>query len=162
MRVISCAFIFFCPFLSSPFILLSFPVNFNLEIGCDIRLWQWESVWKTIIYYSVHPAAHDLAFAIRSLRFCVEGVGIGEASVFTLEVEQHIACGTLTVLGNDDLCASTEILPVAVLVDVVVLRTVYEEYHIGILLDGTRLAKVAELWALAVESIALLYGTVEL
>ena len=107
MRVISCAFIFFCPFLSFPFILLSFPVNFNLEIGCDIRLWQWESVWKTIIYYSVHPAAHDLAFAIRSLRFCVEGVGIGEASVFTLEVEQHITRGTLTAVSYTHLTLPT-------------------------------------------------------
>ena len=44
----------------------------------------------------------------------------------------------------------------------IVFRTVYEEHHIRILLDGTRLTQVAELGSLSVSRISVLHRAVEL
>ena len=78
------------------------------------------------------------------------------------EREQHVACGTLTVLGNDDLCHAMQVATVIILIDMVVLGTVNEDDHIGILLDGSRLTKVAELGALALETFTTLHTTIQL
>ena len=66
------------------------------------------------------------------------------------------------MLGNDDLGHASEVVTALILIDVIVLWAVYEEHHVGILLDGSRLTQVGELWALAVEALAALNTTVEL
>ena len=48
------------------------------------------------------------------------------------------------------------------MIDVIVFWTVYEDDHIGILLDGTRLTQVGELGTLAVETFAAFHTTVQL
>ena len=77
-----------------------------------------------------------------------------ETGVLTAEGEKDVAGGSLTVLGNDDLGHSVKVVAFLVFIDVVVFRAVDEEHHVGILLDGSRLAQVAKLGALAFDPLA--------
>ena len=65
-----------------------------------------------------------------------------KSRVFASEGEQHIADGSFTVLGDDDLCHATQVVACFILIDVVVLRTVNEDDHIRILLNGSGLTQV--------------------
>ena len=55
-----------------------------------------------------------------------------------------------------------QVASVIILIDMIVLRTVYEQYHVGILLDGSRLTQVTQLWALSFQSLTALNTTVQL
>ena len=55
-----------------------------------------------------------------------------------------------------------QVVTLLVSVYFVVLRSVYEAYHIGILLYGARLAQVTKLRAFTIYTVAALYATVEL
>ena len=85
-----------------------------------------------------------------------------EARKLTTEGQQHITRRTLTVLGNDNLRHAVQVAPVVVLIDMVILRTVYEQHHIGILLDGSRLTQVAQLGTLALQTFTTLDTTIQL
>ena len=65
-----------------------------------------------------------------------------KSRVFATEGEQHIAGGSFTVLGDDDLCHATQVVACFILIDMVVLRTVNEDHHIRILLNGSGLTQV--------------------
>ena len=55
-----------------------------------------------------------------------------------------------------------EVVSFFILIDVIILRAVYEEYHIGILLDGSRLTEVTQLWAFSFKSLTVFYVTAQL
>ena len=66
------------------------------------------------------------------------------------------------MLGNDDLGHTAKVAPVLVLIDVIILRTVYKQHHVGILLDSSRLAQVGQLGTLALQTLTTLDTTVQL
>ena len=78
------------------------------------------------------------------------------------QAEEDVAHGTITMFGNDDFGHATQVASFVILIDFVVFRTMDEAHHVGILLDGSRFAEVAQLGAFAIVSIALLHSTVEL
>ena len=77
-------------------------------------------------------------------------------------MKQHVAGSSLTVLGYDNLRHTVQVSSVLVLIDVIVLGTMHEEHHVGILFDGSRFAQVAQLRAFALKSFARLHSTVQL
>ena len=132
----------------------------KLERGSVIIARRWQ---RTVI----HLAAQDLSaeriiIIVRGQLGEVIIIRIGEAGILATEAQGHIAGSTLTVLGNDDLCHAVHVVTVGILIDVVVLRTVDEEHHVGILLDSSRLTEVAKLRNLSFRTLALLYGTIQL
>ena len=67
------------------------------------------------------------------------------------------------MLGYDDLCQTAQVLAgLLIVVDMVVLRTVDEANHIGVLLDGTGLTKVAQLRCLALDTRTRFHAAVQL
>ena len=85
-----------------------------------------------------------------------------KAGVLPTEGQKHITCGSLTVLGNNYLCHTMKVTSVLILINVIVLWTVYKDDHISILLDGSRLTQIRQLRTLAVESLTTLHTTVQL
>ena len=77
---------------------------------------------------------------IRGVLICVL-----EACVLAFEAQQDVANRTVTVLGNDDHRHATQIISVFVLKYTIVLGTVDENYHIGVLLDGSGFTQVGKL-----------------
>ena len=55
-----------------------------------------------------------------------------------------------------------KVTSVLILINVIVLWTVYKDDHISILLDGSRLTQIRQLRTLAVESLTTLHATVQL
>ena len=68
-----------------------------------------------------------------------------EAGVLADKAQAHIAHGTVTVLGYDNLRHAAQVCAVGGSINLVIFGTVDEAHHIGILLDGSGLAKVAQL-----------------
>ena len=66
------------------------------------------------------------------------------------------------MLGDDELCLTSPVEPCLVLHYLVVFGSMDETHNVGILLYGTRLAEVAQLWSLALLSLPRLYATVQL
>ena len=93
---------------------------------------------------------HVLFLATTQLRI----LWILKAGELTTEGQQHIARRTLTVFSNDDLCHTTQVASVLVLIDVIILRTMNKQHHIRILFNGSRLTQVRELWAFSFQTLA--------
>ena len=110
---------------------------------------------------AIHPAALNLTAAIGQ-GWNETVLRILEASEISLKAQVHIACSALTMLGNNDLSDATQVVSLVVLEDAIVFGTMHEQHHIGILLDSSRLTEIAELRALALVALAILYATVEL
>ena len=55
-----------------------------------------------------------------------------------------------------------QVATIVVLIDMVILRAMNEQYHVGILLDGSRLTQVRQLRALTFQSLTALNTTVKL
>lgn len=60
-----------------------------------------------------------------------------KARIFALKRQQHVTSGTFTMLGNDNLRHTMQVAAIIILIDMIVFRTMYENHHVGILLDGT-------------------------
>ena len=111
---------------------------------------------------AVNRAAQYLAAIIGTLGTQPLVLWILETGVLATEGQQHVASSTLTMLGNDNLCHAVQVASIVVLIDVLILRTVYEQHHIGILLDGSRLTQVAQLRSLTLQALTTLDTTVQL
>ena len=85
-----------------------------------------------------------------------------ETGVLALEGQQHIAHGAITMLGNDDFGHAAEVATFFVGIDMVVFGAVDEDDHVGILLDGSRFAEVAQLRTLTFVALAVFNSTVQL
>ena len=111
---------------------------------------------------AIHFAAQNLAtiIVLRTTKTTV--LRILEARELATEGEQHVARSTFTMLGYDNLRHTTQVATIVVLIDMVVLRTVDEQHHIGILLDGSRLTQVGQLRTFALQSLTTLNTTVQL
>ena len=83
-----------------------------------------------------------------------------KAGILVLELQLYSIGGTITMLGNDELGEVRQVLVVLTLEYLIVLRTVDKAYHIGILLNGTRLTKVGKLGTLALVTLTVLYTTI--
>ena len=66
------------------------------------------------------------------------------------------------MLGYDDLRHTVQVASLVVLEDMVVFWSVDEEHHVGILLDGSRLTEVAQLWSFSFKTFTRLHATVQL
>ena len=86
-----------------------------------------------------------------------------EFRVLTAETQPDGVGSTITVFSNDDLCQTAEVFTgLVIVIEVVVLGSVDEADHVGILLDGTGLTQVRELRRLAFHTLTGLDTTVEL
>ena len=85
-----------------------------------------------------------------------------ETGVFPTELQQHVAHGTVTVLGDDDFRHTVQVVPLFVLVNLVIFGAMDKTNHIGILLDGSGFTQVAQLRTLAVDTLTVLHPTVQL
>ncbi len=118
--------------------------------------WSWRRWQLTVGRPAIHLGTHDFA----TLLYWSIGIGrILEAGKLATEVEEHISGSTLTVLGDDDLRHTMKVVSLFILIDVIILRTMNEEYHIGILLDGSGFTEVAQLWSLSFETLTVFYVT---
>ena len=113
---------------------------------------------RTFIFWkvsSIHFGAYNLATANGGIIQIRAGVlRILKSRKLSTEVEQYIARSAFTVLGNDDLRHAMKVSSVFVLIDMIVFGTVNKKHHVGILLDGSRLAKVAELRSFSLKTFA--------
>ena len=66
------------------------------------------------------------------------------------------------MLGNDNLRHATKVVALLIVQNMIILRTMHKQHHIGILLDGSRLTKVAQLRTLAFKTLTILNSTVQL
>ena len=76
-----------------------------------------------------------IGWVFRNIKICKLG------HLFT-ESEPYIAGGTIPVLCHDNLGNSNHRVSILILIKPVFFGAVNEEYHIGILLNGTRLAQI--------------------
>ena len=109
-----------------------------------------------VVTSGIHLGSHDFATLLdrseRSFR-------VLEACKLATEVQEHITRSTLTVLGDDDLRHAMQVVSLFILIDVIIFRTVNNEYHIGILLDGSGFTEVAQLRSLSFETFTVLHVT---
>ena len=130
-------------------------VHFDLKVR--IAAWWWQRV-------VVHSAGYDFSTKLvrHGWRQNVVVVWIGKTCIFATEREQYVVGSAFAVLGYDDLCLAVQIVSFFVLKYSVVFRSMHKEHQVGILLNGSRLAQVAQLRAFALYAIALLHRTVQL
>lgn len=79
-----------------------------------------------------------------------------------MEGKQHIACRTLTMLSYNNLCFTSQVIALFVLIKVIILGTMNKEHHIGILLDGSGLTKVTQLRTFALCLVSCLNTSIQL
>ena len=143
-----------------------------LEVGlvqcgrCERHIGRWREVAsadRRDIAIGFCTIGHVL---VRRRRYTAGGIGIVlgilETGVLALEGEEHIAHGAITMLGNDDFGHAAEVATFVVGIDMVVFGAVDEDDHIGILLDGSRFAEVAQLRALSFVALAVFDTTIQL
>ena len=85
-----------------------------------------------------------------------------ESGVLTDKAQTHIPHRTITVLGYNNLCHTTQIAAVGGSINLVIFGTMDESYHIGILLDGSGFTKVTQLRTLAFFSFTVFHTTIQL
>ena len=129
-----------------------------LERGWYIRR-QRKGIKRVIA--AVHAATDNLSPTHRS-GMHRHLIRVLEPRVLTPKGEQHIACGSLTMLGDDNLCHAMQVVSFLVLIDMVILGTMYKEHHVGILLDGSRFTQIAQLGTLSLQTLTVFHRTVEL
>ena len=66
------------------------------------------------------------------------------------------------MLGDNNLRHTMQVATIIILIDMIILRTVYEKHHIGILLDGSWLTQVTQLRTLTFQSLTTFHTTIEL
>ena len=118
----------------------------NRSVGEHVVVDEWYIVVATGCFGQVHSRRQLLAVASHQTAL----VEIEESGEMRFEAQSDITHSTISVFGNDNLCDAFEVVAIGILVDFIVLRTVDKAYDVGILLDGSRLTQVAELWSFAV------------
>ena len=78
--------------------------------------------------------------------YIVVGISILETGELSLERKEHIANSAITMFSNDDFGHAAQVTTIRVGIDFIILWSMNEAHHIGILLNGTRLTKVREQW----------------
>ena len=105
------------------------------EICCLVRLSSYPAPF-IIFRNGVHSRFHGRSLYINGI------IHLYELKLLSLETHRNIHGLTISVLGDNDF--RLLFIPF-ILTEADIIRTVYEDYHIGILLDGTGLTKVRKL-----------------
>lgn len=87
---------------------------------------------------------------------------VRKSRVLPLESQQHVARRALAMLGDNDLRLAPQVVTLVVLINVIILWPVHEEHHVGVLLYGSRLPKVAQLGAFALQPLSVFHRSVQL